>query len=77
MRLRLGFSKMVVALRLVMVASLAASVTGPLCAQRAEELWQAASSEEQRAIRRLFGRLVTVGEGKDDTAGQPREQSAT
>ena len=41
-------------------------LTGAL-AQRAEEIWQAATPEEQAATRRLFGRLVTLGEGREDT----------
>ena len=36
-------------------------------AQRAEELWQAAAAAEQAATRRMFGRLVTLGEGREDT----------
>jgi serine/threonine protein kinase len=36
-------------------------------AQRAEEIWGAATSEEQIVARRLFGRLVTFGDGREDT----------
>ncbi len=35
--------------------------------QRAESLFMEAKSDEQAACRRLFGRLVTLGEGADDT----------
>ncbi len=41
-------------------------LTGAL-AQRAESLWQDAGDDEQHATRRLFGRLVTLGEGAQDT----------
>ena len=41
-------------------------LTGAL-AQRAETIWQNASPDEQIATRRLFGRLVTLGEGREDT----------
>jgi serine/threonine protein kinase/WD40 repeat protein/DNA-binding winged helix-turn-helix (wHTH) protein len=41
-------------------------LTGAL-AQRAERIWQEASADEQAATRRLFERLVTLGEGREDT----------
>ena len=41
-------------------------VSGAL-AQRAEEIWLAATADEQIATRRLLGRLVTLGEGREDT----------
>jgi WD40 repeat protein len=40
--------------------------------RRAEELWQAADGAEQVATRRLFGRLVTLGEGAADTRRRVR-----
>jgi serine/threonine protein kinase len=46
-------------------------LTGAL-ARRAEELWQAADTGEQRAARRLFGRLITLGEGTEDTRRRAR-----
>ncbi len=41
-------------------------VSGAL-ARRAEELFQVSDSGEQKAVRRLFGRLVNLGEGSEDT----------
>lgn len=40
--------------------------TGAL-ARRAEELYQSFNAEEQAATRQMFLRLVTLGEGSDDT----------
>lgn len=41
-------------------------VTGALT-RRAEDLFQEAAVEEQDTIRRIFGRLVSLGEGTEDT----------
>jgi serine/threonine protein kinase/WD40 repeat protein/DNA-binding winged helix-turn-helix (wHTH) protein len=41
-------------------------LTGAL-ARRADELHQSAEPAEQEAIRHLFGRLITLGEGSEDT----------
>jgi hypothetical protein len=46
-------------------------VVGAL-AQRAEELFTASSADEQTATRRLFTRLVTLGEGTEDTRRRVR-----
>ena len=35
--------------------------------KRAEDLYAAASEDHQAAVRRIFGRLVTLGEGTEDT----------
>jgi DNA-binding SARP family transcriptional activator/WD40 repeat protein len=35
--------------------------------QVAEQTWRAADHQERHAIRRLFGRLITLGEGTEDT----------
>lgn len=36
-------------------------------AQRAEEIYSSLTADEQAAARRLFGRLITLGEGTEDT----------
>jgi len=46
-------------------------ISGAL-ARRAEELYERASVEEQASIRALFGRLVTLGEGNEDTRRRVR-----
>ena len=44
------------------VGGLAGAVT-----QVADETWRSADHQERHAIRRLFGRLITLGEGTEDT----------
>jgi DNA-binding SARP family transcriptional activator len=46
-------------------------LTGAL-ARRADDLWQAADQREQLAIRHVFGRLVSLGEGTEDTRRRAR-----
>ncbi len=46
-------------------------LTGAL-ARRADELYEAASAGEQASVRALFGRLVTLGEGNEDTRRRVR-----
>jgi serine/threonine protein kinase/WD40 repeat protein len=51
-------------------------LTGAL-ARRADEIYTSSSSDEQTATRHLFGRLITLGEGNEDTRRRVRLSEMT